>query len=534
VYFNGPISPYFNAMLFRAFGVGLWTLVVGNFVVLAGLLALLYGVLERAARPASATLACCVVVALCAFGQYLPVANGNYVTPYSHEMTHGILFGLGGVAAVVRYGVTERFRWVFLAGAAVGLAFLTKAEVFLAGFGAVLAGVAAVQWHVRKGHVRAVLSLGAGMLVPPALAFLLLRTALPAATALGGTLGSWRYVFQSEIAGLDYYRRIMGTLDIGESLLHIGMWSLAYVAVFGGAVALAWAGASKRYWLALAGFCGVAALLQANAFAIRWQDALYPLPLVMAAGLAIAGKRVLRRAGHRAIAQFALFAFALALMLKIMLRCCIYQYGFGLAMPALALFVVLLVDWAPAWLNRRGRGGIVFLAVSLAVLGVAVGMHLLVIDSFLARKTVVVGGDRDWLIADGERAKVVNRTLALIEERMGTDQTFVAFPEGVMLNYLSRRPSATRYVKFLPPEMLMFGEEAMLEALRANPPDFAVLVHRDDTEYGREYQYFGRDYCRSIGAWLSSDYRLVARVGEMPFTGRGFGIAVLERKKSGE
>ncbi|NQT87245.1 glycosyltransferase family 39 protein, partial [bacterium] len=471
VHFNGPISPYFNALLFRLFGVGLRTVIAGNFVLLVALLTLLYRLLAGAARRPSATLGCCAIVALCAFGQYSLVGNGNYLTPYSHEMTHGILLCLAAVAAVGRYARTRRLRWAALAGLAVGLAFLTKAEVFLAGFGAAVAGVAAVQWRERRRHVRAFGMLALGMLVAPVLSFLLLRTALPEAEALGGTLGSWRYVFRSDITALDYYRRIIGTLDIGESLRLMGMWSLAYVGLFGGAFVLAWMGAAKRYWLALAALTGVGAVLHGNALAIRWQDALYPLPLVMAAGVAVTGRRVLRQDGDRAIIQFTLFVFALALMLKIILRSCVYHYGFGLAMPALALFVILLVDWAPAWLNRRGKGGIVFLAVSVAVLGVGGVFHLRVIDSWLSRKTVVVGAGPDRFVADAGRALAVNQALALLEEWVGEDQTFVVFPEGVMLNFLTRRRSPTRYIKFVPPEMLMFGEAAMLEAFQANPPD---------------------------------------------------------------
>ena len=41
-YFNGPLSPYLNALWFRLFGVGLRTLVVCNGLLLVGVLVLLY------------------------------------------------------------------------------------------------------------------------------------------------------------------------------------------------------------------------------------------------------------------------------------------------------------------------------------------------------------------------------------------------------------------------------------------------------------------------------------------------------------
>ena len=41
-YFNGPLSPHFNATLFRVFGVGITTLIVVNTLLLLVVLTLLY------------------------------------------------------------------------------------------------------------------------------------------------------------------------------------------------------------------------------------------------------------------------------------------------------------------------------------------------------------------------------------------------------------------------------------------------------------------------------------------------------------
>src|SRR5215475_14895252 len=52
--FNGPLSPYFNAALFRVFGVGLWTLVFANLLILAGLVVLLRWMLRQIASALAA------------------------------------------------------------------------------------------------------------------------------------------------------------------------------------------------------------------------------------------------------------------------------------------------------------------------------------------------------------------------------------------------------------------------------------------------------------------------------------------------
>src|SRR5688500_2700551 len=48
-YATGPLSPYFNALLFRVIGVGLRTLVLANLTLLVVLVVLLYRLLRRLA-----------------------------------------------------------------------------------------------------------------------------------------------------------------------------------------------------------------------------------------------------------------------------------------------------------------------------------------------------------------------------------------------------------------------------------------------------------------------------------------------------
>ncbi|MCC7408734.1 MAG: hypothetical protein IT442_11730, partial [Phycisphaeraceae bacterium] len=47
-WFNGPLSVYFNGLLFRGFGPGIMTLAWANMLILAGVTAVLYWLLDRA------------------------------------------------------------------------------------------------------------------------------------------------------------------------------------------------------------------------------------------------------------------------------------------------------------------------------------------------------------------------------------------------------------------------------------------------------------------------------------------------------
>src|SRR6185295_14429218 len=144
-----------------------------------------------------------------------------------------------------------------------------------------------------------------------------------------------------------------------------------------------------------------------------------------------------------------------------------------------------------------------------------------------AAKTVPVGSGRDRFWSDG-RGQFAAATLEEMKNRIAANQSVAVLPEGVMLNYLARRPASTPYTFFTPFDMLVFREERVLEAFRQHPPDFVLLVHIDMSEFG--FAYFGRDYARELFHWVTEHYTPVSLAGGVPFQDQGFGILLLEHK----
>jgi hypothetical protein len=157
--------------------------------------------------------------------------------------------------------------------------------------------------------------------------------------------------------------------------------------------------------------------------------------------------------------------------------------------------------------------------------------HLRVFALSFASKTHVVGSGADAFLAD-ERGPVVTNALAEIARHVKPGETLAVLPEGIMLDYLARRRTSVRYINFMPVELLLFGEDAMLAALAAAPPDFVALVYKDTAEYGA--RFFGTDYGRRLAAWVGEHYREIAVFGTPPSRNERFGIALLEREPRGE
>ena len=136
LYFNGPLSPYLNALWFGLFGVSIRTLVWCNLGIAALIALLIYRLIDIISDRATATVACVTFVGIFAFGHSSEIANYNFVCPYSHELTHGMLLSLAAIYCGWRYLRHGRAAWVICGRRLTGLVFLTKPEMFLAAFSA--------------------------------------------------------------------------------------------------------------------------------------------------------------------------------------------------------------------------------------------------------------------------------------------------------------------------------------------------------------------------------------------------------------
>ena len=148
-HYKGPLSPYMNALWFQFFGTSLRTLMLANLVITAVLVWLLYRLFSTIAGRFSATVSCLVFIMVFAFGQLVGIGNYNFVCPYSHEVTHGLVLSLAMIGSLAR-GLYHRHRNALVgAGVLFGLVFLTDPAVFLAAGSAAATGLVLSAWVER-------------------------------------------------------------------------------------------------------------------------------------------------------------------------------------------------------------------------------------------------------------------------------------------------------------------------------------------------------------------------------------------------
>jgi hypothetical protein len=530
----GCLSGCCHALLFKVFGVSLNVLLASNFLLLTLLLTIVYrGFLACADRLTAAMAGMAVTVF--AFGQFLDVGNYNYVCPYSHEVWHGLVLSLVMITCLSRW-LEAGQRWpLAVAGFCLGLAFLTKPEIFV---GVVAPAMMALVFHWRQRRalvcLKSFLVLTGCSLIPLAGFFVYFCSATDAAAAFRAILGAWWPLLNSNALGIPFYQTGMGLdapwFNLGRMLVEFG----ALGTIMG---VCAW----RLTRPALTSLERMILFAAVGAVAINydWSRSGHALPLlVVCAALLLWRQWRTTPAGQHGDLMFpALWlGFSLLLMAKMGLNTRITHYGVFLAMPAFLSAIYLLLYLLPRWLERRGLGAGSFRAAMVILL--LTGLARLVIHSslFYKDKDLAVGPPPDRIMTYNPAVAPTGAAMASaadwIETHTAPTNTLAVIPEGAMLNYLTRRRNPTPYTLFMF-EVWVFGEQTMLAAYQRNPPDYIVLIHRDSSELGVPYFGLKKGYGFDMMQWINRNYEAVQLIGSEPLKTNAFGIKILRRSVHG-
>jgi len=542
-YLNGPFSPYLNALWFKIFGVSLTTIIFCNFIIIVFITIIIYFFVRQFSDRFTATLASIVFLCTFAFGQLAFVGNYNYVCPYSHEMTHGILLSFL-LIIFLNAGINRpRPGAIILAGLCLGFIFLGKGEIFLAAAGAATAGLVLLgitNELPRRDYFLMVMLFIIAMVVPIAIALIYFTAQMPQMQALRGIAGTWAGLLESDVKNNLFYKRSMGLDHPWRNLWWMirGFLGIGLLAGLSIAAERVSPNSRTRSWLLGLGtllFMGVIFLEKSWSPFLLFNRSL-PLTL-LAAAVVVAVFSLERYRDQDMMAKLAPLAMwavlGMGLLAKMILNARIWQYGFALAMPAAILLVAVLVGMIPASLQRwHGRGHWLRL-VAVLLICFDVTFSLQYSYFYYSKKDLVIGEHGDAIKTYGTSVSpeglAVSQLLQFIQSTIPPDATFAVLPEGVMINYLTRHLNPTPYINFMPPELIIFGETRILNAFKAKAPDFIILIHKDTKEYGADFFGTSPVYGKATMDWIRLHYTPVWQVLSEPLQDDHFGIKVMQR-----
>ena len=533
----GPLSQYFNGLIFATFGPGLMILVTVNLLVLLGILILLYLLSRQAWGASGAFSAVAIFISVFGFSQLTGIANYNYATPYAHETTHGLLVSLALTFVLVRWVKRPGSLCSFYAGLLYGLCFVLKPEFILAGAFLSLATLF-LRW--LSGSLPKLASIGAAFagVILPTLAFAAYFATLVApATAFTWATQAWlRFVIASpKIDAGGIQAGFSGTENAGSHLAEHAVAVMCAAILIGVLIAIGWLIRSvSRLSLGIAVTVVASAVLAWFSWSyLNWLEVGGCLLGLVGTYIVIQVVVLLRRTPSvtvpSAMPRLLLLTLAAAMMARMAFNGRIYHYGFYQAALAGSLLPAILVGELPEWLHLQATRRWLFRVVIAAL--IAPGIVLIARNSreLLDAKTYPIGDgiDRFYSFArqiepTGEVVDAVTNAL----EKMDRDKGLVVLPEGIMINYLTRSASTVPGYFFA-----STGPQLMAE-LEAHPPEHVVLISRDLREYGIERYGEKSGQGREILLWLSQHYRQIAQIGGNPLDHRQRGAVIFRRKNA--
>lgn len=536
----GPLSVYYHAALFSLFGASYRVVIVSNLVLFAAFLVFLYSFTQKASDHLSAFTSCFFAISLFSSSQFVFVGNYNFMSPYSHEATHGVILSFLTIYSLWLYHSRRVRLYATIAGLLFGLAYLTKLEILI-GMLFTFSVLPMIYVFGRKKdwkrEVGSVLMFILGACLPLFAFFTYFCIKMGFIKAMEAINAAWMVTFGSGIERNIFYLRGAGLLKPKDNALRLLLHTVFFSE---GVLALLLACQTTKFgksrlmgqslWVVVTLFLGLIAALHIDAYNVA-----YCLPLVATLSWLFLFYLYCRlsqkgdQQGSKAVGLLLWGAYSIGLSMKMVLNSRCYHYGFYLSLPMVTTIVPVVIHYIPKFLcgnegTNRLRFSVVFLIILMA------SKCVLISDRVYRAKTFSIGTGKDLIItfapAVDIRGPIVSLALDWIEKHVDPRQTLAVIPEGVMINYLSRRKNPTGYTSLIVPEVLVYGENSILEAFKKKPPDFILVVHRDTSEYGKPY--FGQepDYGRQIMEWLRAAYVRGPLLGKEPLEGESFGIRI--------
>lgn len=529
---GGPLAQYFNALLFKIFGVSFSTLIAANIIFTAGIVLLIYRRFWAAADAWTATIIGTGVVIIFAFAEFTPIGNYNYITPYSYEATYGLMLSTLVVALLADW-VGKQRTWIApVAGFCTGLVFLTKPDVFLALAVAVTAAFIFF-WlrHGQKKFLKSLLVFLAAGVIPTFFFFLYFLRSQGAAESIRLTFFDWIPLLQGTVTKSPFYQWCMGLDKPLANLENIGIYFGAVVVVVTVySFVLRWLRNLKWAPLQYIALLVLISPLLLWAIKFGWIQCGWPLPLLClsACVLIIWNYKKLEQPVFPLL--WSMFGFALLAKLGLFPR--IWHYGFALAMPAFVSSIYLLFWLLPRLLETKFQ-------VPARLFRIMIGLILLVgfvslfngSQSIYAQKTLPVGTDGDTMLTyspNTDKSQAIYAALAWTEKYMPTNATLAVLPEGVTLNYLTRHVNPSGGLDWNPTMFTVFGQQTMTDAFEKNPPDYVFIVEWDSSDFGVGYFGSSPDYGQGLMQWIQKNYRMTLLIGNEPLKNGLFGIKILK------
>jgi len=417
---------------------------------------------------------------------------------------------------------SEAVGWWLLAGVSSALAMCSKPEVGLAALLTLVAGLLAAA-RIRPRECRHAAAAIAGFVLTVGLVAISVRRSAGVSPLV--LLEPFRNIVRVSQLDLFFYRWsngiahdirfvLTGLAVVGALTLTI-LWPARNPVPAGGSRRISVPGRPLLLRVAIVLFL---LLLFDVLFRYAWLSFAAALPwfsiaaFLSCASTLLASRRTgsSKRQERRAVELGLLSLYSCLMLLKLGLRTRFHEYGFVLSAPSVLLTIGILFHDLPARARLIGsstlRMRIVAPAVALFLAMSAASQSA----AFYSRRTVPLQYGSDLLyITSAEydaRTPTILRLFSTLADSDRFREGAVILPEGSMLHYVFRTPSAVPLASLMPLELQIIGPQDVLRMIRSSDPQMVVIAERnlawwldlkgpEGHPYGTVREWIERHYC---------------------------------------
>ncbi len=526
----GPFPPYWNALLFKVFGVSIMTLVLFNIFLVIGITILIYRTFSYTMDRRTALFASVAFLIILAFRQGITnqdQGNFSFICPYSHGVTYAVFFSLWAIDCFASHSRLGRDALLGVSGVFIGLTALCRFEIFIflglaiaSGF---ISGGIIGRWPLQRFLKAGALLLG-GFCAPIGIAYLYFSTQLPISRVASSILGftdQWR-----EILRINYYQYITGLDHPGHNFK-----TMLTTAAFYGLVIIAFKclylgrgffkKSDKRWQGVIFVLLGLAGIAQVAIWILRfpYDEIFRGLPvmiIIMMGYLSLLLWRHQRDENKISLILplWVMTVWGLLMLTKVFLNSRVNSEGFVYAMPAVILFIGLFQYLIPQYFeqvypkNHFVRTLASVLLLLIFIVGLRSIAHIYQLRNFPVRigSDIIICKKIPWYPNDVEISEIAD-FLKNADKIMSKDANFVVFPQGAILNFLTKRVNPLPHITIMGAEVVSFGEHEILRSFKEYKPDYVVLS--SEMPLGYLTHRSGIRYAFTIKAWILANYRPV-------------------------
>lgn len=168
--------------------------------------------------------------------------------------------------------------------------------------------------------------------------------------------------------------------------------------------------------------------------------------------------------------------------------------------------IIFLVEYFPKIFSRVDKQ-LINKACFIVLLGLC---FFTLVLRFATMVYLLNRGERGEMYSIASKASAVQSSIDYIEKNVKPTESIWVIPEGLMVNFLTNRPSKSVYYNITMPYIETFGEDKIITDIEKDPPDYVIMNNRDSVDYG--YRFLCTDYGQKICGYVWSNYALVKSI----------------------